>query len=349
MSDKDDPTLSCVPTAFGTLNVRLWNVGAVGQIVATPKLVVLLSETFHDYQLVPTDGRPHRDDQPPTYRGDAVGRWDGDTFVVDVTNFTDDTWMSAEGRVSFHSDALHIVERYRRVDAEHARDRGDRRGSEGADGPVDGAEADADARAVRRAAVAELCDRRSRRDDSQREPAPVGRRSAYAMRSITPLASALIACVVVGGAVAQQGVAPAADSDDVATLRAEIERLKSIMPGQAFAMTQVAYNFSNLWFAAHAENWPLAQFYFNETRVRLRWALRVTPVRKISTGDLELQPFLDALEKDPLAKLSEAVSAKNVAQLEAAYRATLEVATRAMPRAKRHTSSCKSLRSPRSR
>jgi hypothetical protein len=118
LSDKDDPTLRCVPTAFGTLNVRLWNVGAVGQIVATPKLVVLLSETFHDYQLVPTDGRPHRDDQPPTYRGDAVGRWDGDTFVVDVTNFTDDTWMSAEGRVSFHSDALRIVERYRRVDAE---------------------------------------------------------------------------------------------------------------------------------------------------------------------------------------------------------------------------------------
>lgn len=117
LSDKDDPTLKCVPTAFGTLNVRLWNVGAVGQIVATPKMVVLLSETFHDFQLVPTDGRKHREDQPPTYRGDAVGRWDGDTFVVDVTNFTDDTWMSAEGRVSIHSDALHIVERYRRVDA----------------------------------------------------------------------------------------------------------------------------------------------------------------------------------------------------------------------------------------
>jgi hypothetical protein len=117
LSDKDDPTLHCNPVAFGTLNVRLWNVGAVGQIVATPKLVVLLSETFHDYQIVPTDGRKHRDDQPPTLRGDAVGHWDGDTFVVDVTNFTDDTWMWAEGRVSFHSDALHVIERYRRVDA----------------------------------------------------------------------------------------------------------------------------------------------------------------------------------------------------------------------------------------
>jgi hypothetical protein len=117
LSDDDDPTLRCVPVAFGTLNVRLWNVGAVGQIVSTPKMVVLLSETFHGYQLVPTDGRPHRDEAPPSYRGDAVGRWDGDTFVVEVRNFTDDTWMWAEGRVSFHSDALRIVERYRRVDA----------------------------------------------------------------------------------------------------------------------------------------------------------------------------------------------------------------------------------------
>lgn len=117
LSDKDDPTLKCIPTAFGTLNVRFWDVGAVGQIISTPKFVVLLTETYHGYQLVPTDGRPHRDNVPPSRRGDAVGHWDGDTFVVDVTNFTDDTWMAAEGRVSFHSDALHVVERYRRVDA----------------------------------------------------------------------------------------------------------------------------------------------------------------------------------------------------------------------------------------
>lgn len=117
LSDKDDPTLRCTPTAFGTLNVSLWDVGAVGQIVATPKMIVMLTETYHGFRLVPTDGRPHRDDQPPAYRGESVGRWDGDTFVVDTTNFTDNTWISAEGRVSPHSDALHIVERYRRVDA----------------------------------------------------------------------------------------------------------------------------------------------------------------------------------------------------------------------------------------
>jgi hypothetical protein len=117
LSDKDDPTLRCIPTAFGTLNVGLYDVGAVGQIFSTPKMMVMLTETYHGFRLVPTDGRPHRDDVPPSYRGDSVGRWEGDTFVVDTTNFTDNTWMSAEGRVSPHSDALHIVERYRRMDA----------------------------------------------------------------------------------------------------------------------------------------------------------------------------------------------------------------------------------------
>ena len=141
------------------------------------------------------------------------------------------------------------------------------------------------------------------------------------MRLRAALASMIASIAVAGAATAQQATAA---SDDPAALRAEIERLKSIVPGQATAMTQVAYNFNNLWFAAHAENWPLAQFYAGETRVRLRWALRITPVRKISTGDLELQPFLDALEKDPLAKVGEAITAKNVAQLETAYRATLD-------------------------
>ena len=116
LADKDDPTLKCIPTAFGTLNVSMFDVGAVGQIVSTPKFVIMLTETFHGYRIVPTDGRPHRAEVPPSYRGDSVGHWEGDVFVVDTKNFTDDTWMSAEGRVSPHSDQLRIVERYRRVD-----------------------------------------------------------------------------------------------------------------------------------------------------------------------------------------------------------------------------------------
>lgn len=117
LGDKDDPSLGCMPTAFGTLSVSLFDVGAVGQIIQTPKFVVMLTETYHGFQIIPFDGRPHRDNVPPSNRGDAVGRWEGDTLIVDKTNFTDENWISAEGRVSFHSDALHIVERYRRVDA----------------------------------------------------------------------------------------------------------------------------------------------------------------------------------------------------------------------------------------
>jgi hypothetical protein len=116
LTDNDDPTLKCIPTALGTLNVSLFDVGAVGQIVAAPKFVVMLTETYHAFRLVPTDGQPHREDVPPSYRGDSVGRWDGDVFVVDTRNFNDKTWIWAEGRASPHSDELRIVERYRRVD-----------------------------------------------------------------------------------------------------------------------------------------------------------------------------------------------------------------------------------------
>ena len=116
LSDKDDPSLRCVPIAFGTLSVSLLGLGLVGQIVQSAKFVTLLTETYHSFKLVPTDGRPHRDDVAPSYRGDSVGRWDGDTLVVDTTTFSDENWLYAEGNVSFHSDALHIVERYRRLD-----------------------------------------------------------------------------------------------------------------------------------------------------------------------------------------------------------------------------------------
>ena len=117
LGDKDDPSLRCLPVAFGTLNISLYGLGFVGQIIQTPKFVTMLTETYHSFKIIPTDGRKHRDDVAPSYRGDSVGHWEGDTLVVDSRNFTDTNWMFAEGTVSFHSDALRIVERYRRVDA----------------------------------------------------------------------------------------------------------------------------------------------------------------------------------------------------------------------------------------
>ncbi len=116
LSDKDDPALHCIPSLMGP--PPLAGNGLVGQIVQTPKLVVLLIETYHGFRVVPTDGRPHRDDVAPSYLGDSVGSWDGDALVVDTANFNDKNWVHHHGDVSFHSDALHMIERYRRVDAD---------------------------------------------------------------------------------------------------------------------------------------------------------------------------------------------------------------------------------------
>jgi len=87
------------------------------QIVQTRDQVVLFSENIHEFRIISLDGRPHPPAAVRSWSGDSIGHWEGDTFVVDTKNFTDNTWMSAEGRVSPHSDQLHIVERYRRIDA----------------------------------------------------------------------------------------------------------------------------------------------------------------------------------------------------------------------------------------
>ena len=60
-----------------------------------------------------TDGRDHPKDLLPTWLGDSIGKWDGDTLVVDTVGFNDKTWIDNTGLP--HSDALHLVERLRRV------------------------------------------------------------------------------------------------------------------------------------------------------------------------------------------------------------------------------------------
>lgn len=111
LSDKDDPSLRCIPSVGGPPQTNIF------QFIQTPKVVVLLQETFHGFRVIPTDGRGHSELQPPAYWGDSVGRWEGDVLVVDVTNFNDRNWISPQGIVSFHSDALHVIERYRRMAA----------------------------------------------------------------------------------------------------------------------------------------------------------------------------------------------------------------------------------------
>ena len=83
------------------------------QISQRPGAVMILYESNHGYRLIPTDGRPHLGENVKLWMGDSRGRWEGNTLVVDVTNFNDETWFDSHG--SFHSDALHVVERWTMV------------------------------------------------------------------------------------------------------------------------------------------------------------------------------------------------------------------------------------------
>lgn len=122
-------------------------------------------------------------------------------------------------------------------------------------------------------------------------------------------------------ALAQQ---TAQQKPELAALQAEIERLKQVVPDQAHAMHDVDYHFTNLWFAAYQSNWPLAQFYFGETRSHLRWAVRIIPVRKDNAGkEVKLQDILQSVENGPLEQLEESIKAKNREKFVAAYEFTM--------------------------
>ena len=87
------------------------------QIAQTPKAIAIVYEFAHAVRNIPMDGSPHPDGLPDAWMGDSRGRWDGDTLVVDVNSFNDQTWFDHAG--NFHSDALHVVERYTLANADH--------------------------------------------------------------------------------------------------------------------------------------------------------------------------------------------------------------------------------------
>jgi hypothetical protein len=106
----DDPTALCLPAGLPrTVMLGLFP----QQIIQTPKQVVMLYEYMNVFRVIPLNAK-HPDDIIPSYMGDSVAHWEGDTLVVDVTGFNDKTWLAGTG--TFHSDALHITERYTRVD-----------------------------------------------------------------------------------------------------------------------------------------------------------------------------------------------------------------------------------------
>ena len=112
LEETDDPVVkNCFPA--GTPRIYLQPLPM--QIVQTPAQVIMIYEYDHTVRYIQTNLKAHADDLTPTYMGNSIGRWDGDTFVVDTTGFNDKTWLDRTGHR--HSDQLHVIERFRRVDA----------------------------------------------------------------------------------------------------------------------------------------------------------------------------------------------------------------------------------------
>jgi hypothetical protein len=112
----DDPDGYCLPPGVPRIDFA----GGPFKILQTPGVTAILYETLVGmiFRQVFTDGRPPAPVDSPTWLGYSTGQWEGETFVVDSRGFRDGGWIdTAKGRPS--SDALHVVERFRRVDFGH--------------------------------------------------------------------------------------------------------------------------------------------------------------------------------------------------------------------------------------
>lgn len=87
------------------------------KFVETPGVTLILYEQLGRFRQVFTDGRAYPKDMQPAYFGYALGKWDGDAFVVESTGFNDMSWLDDSGHP--HSDAMKTTERFRRVDFGH--------------------------------------------------------------------------------------------------------------------------------------------------------------------------------------------------------------------------------------
>jgi hypothetical protein len=105
----------------------------------------------------------------------------------------------------------------------------------------------------------------------------------------------------------------------------DIRTISGRLASQSHAMVDVGYHFTNLWFAADKQNWPLASYYLGETRSHLKWAVRMHPVRKTKAGaEVDLNGILDGVDKSFFAQVSKTIENKDLAGFKTAYSQALE-------------------------
>lgn len=105
---KYDPEFHCKPSGVPRM-------GPPSKIVQTPTELIFLYARGNQFRVIPIDGRAHDPikSQDTTWYGDAVGKWDGDTMVIDIVGFNDESWLGWPGWL--HSNNMHVVERYTRT------------------------------------------------------------------------------------------------------------------------------------------------------------------------------------------------------------------------------------------
>jgi hypothetical protein len=113
----DEPRAFCMPSGFPSAFLGPYPV----QIIQNAKYLVMITEFMRITRIVPLDGRAHQTDIEPTFYGDPVGKWEGDTLVIDTNHFKrwslDDYYYTNPKEYRMHSDAFHTIERLTRVDA----------------------------------------------------------------------------------------------------------------------------------------------------------------------------------------------------------------------------------------
>ena len=110
LAETNDPIVKCFPP--GVPRIYLIRAEPL-EIMQAPGRVVMLFEYDHFVRHIFMDGRQHLKDLPGTWMGDSIGKWEGDTLVVDTTGFNDKTWLDNDGHP--HTEDLHLLERIRRV------------------------------------------------------------------------------------------------------------------------------------------------------------------------------------------------------------------------------------------
>jgi hypothetical protein len=112
MNNRDSPQAHCLPSAVARDTFPLYEL-----VQSKAFLVFILDDDSPGFRQVFLDGREHPKDPNPAWYGHAIGRWDGDTLVVDRVGFDERVWLDSGGHP--HSDKLHVIERYRRPDLGH--------------------------------------------------------------------------------------------------------------------------------------------------------------------------------------------------------------------------------------